>query len=89
MAITNSDRVQKALETLRDGIQPGCAAAWLAKYGVDWIDVVNAKDVHGAGKGDDTDLAWLLKGMSNTWQEVWRSRMSVAERGFVNEICTK
>lgn len=86
MAITNSDRVQKALETLRDGIQPGCAAAWSAKYGVDWIEVVNSKDVHGAGKGDDTDLAWLLKGMSNTWQEVWRSRMSVAERGFVNEM---
>lgn len=86
MAITNSDRVQKALETLRDGIRPGCSAAWLARYGAEWVGVVNSKDVHGVGKGDETDLAWLLKGMNNTWQEVWRSRMGVAERGFVTEM---
>ena len=64
MAITNSDRVQRALETLRDGIRPGCAAAWLAKYGAEWVNEVNSKDVHGVGKGDETDLAWLLKGMN-------------------------
>jgi hypothetical protein len=86
MAITNSDRVQRALETLRDGIRPGCSAAWVAKYGADWVDVVNSKDIHGVGKGDETDLAWLLKGMNNTWQEVWRSRMGVSERGFVTEM---
>ena len=86
MATTNSERVQRALETVRDGIQDGCSAAWKAKYGDAWAEHVHRQNRNAIGQPETTDLAWLLKGMISTWQEVWRERMSVAERGYVSEV---
>ena len=86
MAITNSERVQKALEAVRDGIRPVCIAAWEAKYGANWKEQVHGRDRHAVGQADDADLAWLLKGMTNTWQEVWHGQLGIAERSFVSEI---
>ena len=86
MAITNSERVQKALEAVRDGIRPVCIAAWEAKYGAGWKAQVHERDRHAVGQADDADLAWLLKGMTNTWQEVWHGQLGIAERSFVSEI---
>ena len=86
MAITNSERVQKALEIVRDGIRPGCIAAWEAKFGGNWISEVHSRDRHASGDPEDSDLSWLLKGMTNTWQEVWHSRLGIAERSYVSEI---
>ena len=86
MATTNSERVQRALEAVRDGIQDGCSAAWKAKYGDAWAEHVHRQNRNAIGQPEPTDLAWLLKGMIGTWQEVWRERMSVAERGYVSEV---
>jgi hypothetical protein len=86
MAITNSERVQRALEAVRDGIRPGCIAAWEAKFGGGWQSEVQSRDRHAVGNPEDTDLAWILKGMTNTWQEVWNDRMGIRERGYVSEI---
>ncbi len=86
MTISNSERVQKALESVRDGIRLGCSAAWEAKLGTDWKAQVHSRDKHAVGSADDSDLAWILKGMANTWQEVWASRMGQAERSYVSEI---
>ena len=86
MAITNSERVSKALEAVRDGILAGCSASWQAKYGDAWAEHVHRQIRNAIGQPEPTDLAWLLKGMIGTWQEVWRERMSVAERGYVSEV---
>jgi hypothetical protein len=86
MAITNSERVQKTLEAVRDGLRPGCTAAWEAKFGADWLAQVQSRDRHAVGAADDSDLAWILKGMTNTWQEVWNSQLGQAERSYVTEM---
>jgi hypothetical protein len=86
VAITNSERVNKTLLLVRDGIGPGCVAAWDAKYGRDWKTIVHDKERHSVGNPDVTDLAWLLKGMTNTWQEVWSSQFGPVERSYVSEL---
>lgn len=86
MATTNSERVQKALEAVRDGIQSGCVMAWKAKYGKQWEEHLHRQNRNAIGQPEPSDVAWLLKGMMNTWQEVWRERMGVAERGYVSEL---
>jgi hypothetical protein len=86
MTISNSERVQKALESVRDGIRMDCSAAWEAKYGTDWLAQVHSRDKHAVGVADDSDLAWILKGMANTWQEVWATRLGQIERSYVSEI---
>lgn len=88
MAITNNERVGKALDALRDGIRPSCEQSWQAKYGADWIAVVQERDNHGQGVGDPNDLAWLLKGMHNTWQEVWKFQFGPTERSYSGELRT-
>lgn len=35
---------------------------------------------------DPNDLVFLLKGMQNTWQEVWRQRLGQAERAYTSEL---
>jgi hypothetical protein len=86
MAITNSERVHKALESLRDGIRQGCIAAWEAKFGSTWANDVHSRDRHAGGVPEDTDLAWILKGIMNTWQEVWYSQLGPVERSYVTEM---
>ena len=39
-----------------------------------------------AGKPDPSDLIFLLKGMQNTWQEVWRQRLGQSERAYTSEL---
>ena len=44
MAISNSERIGKGLDALRDGLQPVCERVWLAEYGENWVEVVNQRD---------------------------------------------
>jgi hypothetical protein len=86
MAITNSERVQRALECVRDGIQHGCSKAWEAKYGDEWASHIHQLDRYPSGEPEPSDLAWLLIGITATWQEVWKSQLGQAERSYVSEL---
>ena len=87
MVIPNNERVGRGLTAVRDGIRPVCELAWATKYGeAGWPEEVHGRD-RGRDRGpigdpDPNDLIWLLKGMQNTWQEVWRYRLGQAERGL-------
>jgi predicted AAA+ superfamily ATPase len=86
MVMPHNERVGRGLDALRDGIQPVCQAAWKANYGESWLDEVQSRDRGAAGKPDPNDLIFLLKGMQNTWQEVWRERLGQAERAYTSEL---
>ena len=86
MVMPNNERVGRGLDAVRDGLLPVCEAAWKAAYGEDWLNVVNSRDSHPSGTPDPSDLAFLLKGMQNTWQEVWRHQLGQGERAFTSEL---
>ncbi len=86
MVMPNAERVGRGLDAVRDGIRPLCEAAWQAQYGDGWAEQVNDRDRNAFGSAQPNDLAWLLKGMHNTWQELWRHRFGQAERAYVSEL---
>ncbi len=86
MVMPHNERVGRGLDAVRDGIRPICALAWKAAYGEAWLEEVHGRDRGAAGKPDPNDLIFLLKGMQNTWQEVWRQRLGQAERAYTSEL---
>ena len=86
MVMPNNERVGRGLDAVRDGIRPVCEAAWKAAYGDSWSDEVHSRDKAAVGLADANDLMFLIKGMQNTWQEVWKTRLGQAERAYTSEI---
>ena len=90
MAITNHERVGKALELLKAGLGAFVERELKAKYGSGWAFEV--KDVLsdtrlGAGKSESlNDVAALLVVMDRKWSEVFRQILGKSERSLVNEI---
>lgn len=90
MAITNHERVGKALELLKAGLGPFVEREFKAKYGDGWAFEV--KDILsdtrlGAGKTDSiNDVAALLVVMDRKWSDVFRQILGKTERSLVNEI---
>ena len=77
MAITNYERVGKALELLRDGLRPFVARELESKYGKYWITTVTAAWPNELvwREGEDApqmDAAVLLRMMWDQWNAVFR-----------------
>ncbi len=91
MAITNYDRVGKALELLREGLRPFVARELEAKYGKYWITSVTASWPNDLAwrEGEDLpqlDAALLLRMMWDQWNNVFRDTLGFAERSLVSEL---
>ncbi|QKE41374.1 MAG: ATP-binding protein [Ferrovum myxofaciens] len=90
MAITNHERISKALELLKIGLGPFVEREFKAKYGDSWAFEVKdlLSDTRlGAGKSDlPNDVAALLVVMDRRWGEVFRQILGKSERSLVNEI---
>jgi len=82
----HNERVGRGLDAVRDGIRPVCEAAWKTAYGDTWLDEVQGRDRSVPASAEPSDLIFLLKGMQNTWQEVWRQRLGQAERAYTSEL---
>jgi predicted AAA+ superfamily ATPase len=91
MAITNYERVGKALELLRDGLLPFVERELSARLGKYWITKVT--------EGWQRDLVWpegsdmpnldaspLLRIMWDQWNIVFRDTLGHAERSLVSEL---
>src|SRR5450759_5350715 len=91
MAITNYERVGKALELLRDGLLPFNERELSAKYGKYWITKVTDGWQHDLSWPDGADLpnmdaALLLRLMWEQWNDVFRDTLGHAERSLVSEL---
>jgi hypothetical protein len=84
MALTNHERVGKALDLLRAGLSPFVERELKAKLGKDWV--FEAREALSdtrlaAGKGEPlNDVAAQLVVMDRKWGEVFRLALGKAER---------
>src|SRR3990172_375073 len=90
MAISNADRVGKALGLLRDGLKPFVERELKAHHGDRWTSEVKTalSDTRlGTRKGDTLqDVAVLFVVMDKTWGGVFSAILGRAERNLVNEL---
>ena len=90
MAITNHERVGKALDLLRAGLTPFVEREFKAKFGEGWAFEIrdNLADTRlGANKGEAiNDVAALLVVMDRKWGDVFRQILGKTERSLVNEL---
>jgi hypothetical protein len=92
MAITNHERVGKALELLEAGVTHLVAREFKALCGDDWA--FNVRDVLSdtrlsAGKGESPNhVAALLVVMDRKWSDVFRQILGKTERSLVDQPLT-
>src|SRR5216683_7755544 len=91
MAISNAERVGKALELLNQGLFPFMKRELKAFYGDTWFEQASAnlREYQMPGK-DDGDKHWdtqaLLLVMWDQWNVVFRNVLGQAERSLVSEL---
>ncbi|MCL4239733.1 MAG: DUF499 domain-containing protein [Dehalococcoidia bacterium] len=90
MAITNTERVGKALDLLRDGLRPFVEREVKSRYSgsaADQIRDILSDTRLGGDRADPlNDIAVLLVVMDRLWGEVFRLTLGRAERSLVNEL---
>src|SRR3954463_8093410 len=91
MAMTNHERVGKALDLLREGLRPFVERELQAQYGKYWITEppgggrkeLNCRE----GQGEpQMDVAVLLRLMWDQWNAVFRKTLGHADRSIVSEL---
>src|SRR5712692_5366284 len=92
MAITNHERIGKALDLLKDGLQPFVEREMKAQHAQRWFDEVKAAvSEHQANlfekqSAPTWDIASLLAVMWNQWNIVFKKTLGHAERSLVSEL---
>src|SRR5438094_9490538 len=92
MALSNHERVGKALELLKDGLRPFIEREMKAHHAQLWFEQAKesvsgsqAKLV-GTEENPRWDVAAILAVMWNQWNLVFRKTLGQAERTFVSEL---
>ncbi|MGD9892555.1 MAG: Swt1 family HEPN domain-containing protein [Dehalococcoidia bacterium] len=89
MAITNHERVGKAMELLKDGLLPFVERELKAQHGKYWVTTVTAgwrTDLTWRGDEPHLDVALVLRLMWEQWNETFRRTLGFAERSLVSEL---
>lgn len=90
MAISNHERVGKALELLKEGLRPFVERELKTYHGNRWeaeVKEVLTDTRLGGGRGDAMqDVAVQLVLMDRTWGDVFRKTLGKAERSLINEL---
>ncbi len=91
MAISNAERVGKALDLLNQGLFPFMKRELKAYYGDTWFAQTSANlreyQMPGKGDGDEHwDTQALLLVMWDQWNVVFRNVLGQAERSLVSEL---
>jgi predicted AAA+ superfamily ATPase len=90
MALSNYERVGKALELLREGLRPFVTRELEAKHGKYWVTTVTNGWPRDLEWGDDDapnlDAAVLLRMMWDQWNQVFGRTLGFTERSIVSEL---
>jgi predicted AAA+ superfamily ATPase len=92
MAITNHERVGKALELLKDGVTPFLERELKSEYQQRWFDEVKTTlspqqmTFAGTEKNPQWEIATVLAVMWNQWNAVFRKILGQSERTLVSEL---
>src|SRR5271155_320669 len=92
MAITNHERVGKALDHLKEGLQPFVERELKAKHSQLWFDQAKASlsesqsGLFGSEAQPRWDVATLLAVMWNQWNDVFRKTLGQSDRTLVSEL---
>jgi predicted AAA+ superfamily ATPase len=88
MAITNQERVGKALDLLRDGLRPFVEREMKAVHNDQWEKIAEQGFPNAKGKGAIkwTDLANLLSVMINEWSRVFERTLGRTEKNTVHAL---
>ena len=88
-AITNRERIGKALELLKVGLMPFVKREMHMKYGDKWVSELNSirADTRLGGEGDVAgDTGGQLIYMERHWGKVFSETLGEAELGCINEL---
>jgi predicted AAA+ superfamily ATPase len=92
MAITNHERVGKALDLLKEGLLPFVERELKTKHAQLWFEQAKASlsegqsGLFGTEAQPRWDVATLLAVMWNQWNDVFRKTLGQAERTLVSEL---
>src|SRR3990172_1314020 len=92
MAITNHERVGKALDLLKDGLGPFLERELKSEYQQRWFEEVKATlspqqlTVAGTEKDPQWEIATVLAVMWNQWNTVFKKTLGQSERTLVSEL---
>lgn len=92
MAITNHERVGKALDLLKDGLRPFVERELKSQYQQRWFEEVKTalspQQLSFAGTESDPqwDIARVLAVIWNRWNEVFRKTLGQTDRTLVSEL---
>src|SRR4051812_33026419 len=88
MAITNQERVGRALEFVRDGIRPFVEREMKASFGENWIKVAEEGFPNIKFKGGMvfTDPSNLLAILLNEWSRVFEKTLGKTEKNAVHTM---
>jgi predicted AAA+ superfamily ATPase len=91
VAITNYERVGKAMELLRDGLVTYVERECQSAFGKYWVSKVSEhwpRDLDWPEGADlpNLDAALLLRIMWEQWNQVFRNTLGFAERSLVSEL---
>jgi predicted AAA+ superfamily ATPase len=92
MAVTNHDRIGKAMELLKEGLTPFVERELKAQHAQRWFEEARASasdaqsSLFGTAAAPRWDVAALLAVMWNQWNVVFRKTLGQAERTLVSEL---
>ena len=91
MALSNYERVGKAVALLGEGLAPFVARECRAQFGDDWTTGVQRANTRGMGRPrpvNPTDAQFLLKVMWDEWNTIFSKKLSRNDRSYVSELQT-
>src|SRR6266705_5855748 len=92
MAVTNHERVGKAMEYLKQGLQPFVEREMKAQHAQRWFEEArdsvsdSQANLFGTEKQPKWDVASILSVMWNQWNVVFKKTLGQAERTLVSEL---
>jgi predicted AAA+ superfamily ATPase len=86
MAVTNHERVGRALGLMTQGLAPFVERECRAKYGGNWVARMAVATAQSGERVSATDAQFLLRVVWDEWNAVFRNVLGRSERTYVSEL---